>query len=78
MAHQLRYPNSLRYWRTLLGFSQADVAAAAGCSRPRVSLLEHGTSVPNVYMAMRIAELLQLPVDMVFPGPGPSKRRGVE
>ena len=60
---------TLREARLKAGYTQQMLADALGVTRQAVSEWERGLSVPNVYMAKRIAQELKTDVNEIeFPG----------
>ena len=51
---------SRRAWHLL---TQADIAAATGIHRARVGRFERGTHVPDVWEAVQLALLFQMPLE---------------
>lgn len=49
-------------------WSQAELAARAGCHTDEIGCYERGDRVPSVHVAMRIAEALGVSVEVVFGG----------
>lgn len=60
-------PAPLRAFRVAQGFRQEDLAALASCSRKTIIALEKGEQKPRLATALRIAEVLEAPVEKVFP-----------
>jgi len=63
---------SVRERRRSLGLTQAELALAAGVSRPLISALEAGRHVPSVSSAISLARVLRVSVEALFgaePGP---------
>ena len=52
-------PAIIRHYRDAAGFSQRQLADAAGVSKGFISALEGGRSVPNLDMLVRIARSLE-------------------
>ncbi len=52
--------------------TQAELAKAVDVSRQTVVSIEGGDYAPSVYLALRIAEVLQTSVEHLF---GPTKKR---
>lgn len=52
--------------RTEAGFTQADLAAAAGISRQAYTSIESGKSVPSTEVALRLAKALKTTVEDLF------------
>jgi transcriptional regulator with XRE-family HTH domain len=78
-------PNSfgsrLRWWRAHRGFSQLDLAGAAGTTQRHVSFLESARSHPSREMVLRLAAALDVPLRqqnalLVAAGFAPAWREG--
>ena len=52
----------LKEWRQIRRMSQLDLASAAGVSARHVSFLETGRSYPSRGMALRLSDVLQMPL----------------
>ena len=57
----------VRAARTRAGLRQADLAATVGVSRQTIISLERGDYSPSVYLALRIARVLESTVEELFP-----------
>jgi DNA-binding XRE family transcriptional regulator len=57
----------LAFWRRHRGFTQADMAQAAGVSQPWLAQLENGKREGSVSVYQRLARLLRLSVDELLP-----------
>jgi len=58
--------NLVRRTRRLLDLTQADLAKAVGVSRQTVVSIEGGDYAPSVYLALRIAQVLDTTVEHLF------------
>jgi len=59
--------NKLKIARIIHGnLTQAEVAERVGCSRQTVNSIENNKFIPSVELALRIAQLLQVPVEEIF------------
>lgn len=58
--------NRLKELRARDGLSQTDLAKKIDASRQTISLIERGDYLPSILIAMKIANVFQLPVDDVF------------
>lgn len=56
----------LRLVRAQKGFSQGELASAAGLTRQTVSAIENGSYVPNTAVALRLAQALDCDVEDLF------------
>lgn len=66
--------NGVRELREETGLSQGQLAATVGVSRQSVNSIERGRTVPTLELALRLAIVLNCPVDEMFwladDGPG--------
>ncbi len=46
--------------------TQADLAALAGLTRKSINAIETGKMVPSVVLALKLAKVLQVPVESLF------------
>ena len=67
--------NRVRAVRESRGLPQAEVARRAGLSRQALSAIESGRYVPNIAVALRLAQVLGCPVEDLF---GPPPGAGVD
>ena len=58
--------NDVRARRRERRMTQAELAAATGVSRQTIISIEGGDYAPSVYLAIRIATVLQSSVDALF------------
>jgi len=58
--------NKIKYYREYYGISQRQLARHAKVSYAEMSYIEADLRIPNVYMAMRIAKILKVPVEAIF------------
>ena len=56
------FGRQLKVWRRQRGWSQLDLAAAAGLSQRYVSFIETGRSRPGEDVVLRVAEALDVPL----------------
>ena len=56
------FGSGLRWWRARRGFSQLDLAGAAGTTQRHLSFLESGRASPSREMILRLATVLDLPL----------------
>ena len=59
--------NALRAARVAAGMSQQQLAIAAGIRRESISHYESGLHEPGVWRAIRMAAVLGVPVEELFP-----------
>jgi putative transcriptional regulator len=64
MPEHLR--NHLREERARLGWTQAELADRAGVSRKTINTVENGVFVPSTILALRLARVLDRPVEALF------------
>ena len=64
--HGRRRHNALYTYRLLRELTQENLAAKAGVTRKTIHAIEHQKSTPSVYVALAIAEALDLSVSDVF------------
>lgn len=58
--------NNVRCYRLYKGVSQRWLAQKVGCSHSTLGAIERGESVPNVYLAIRIARALRTTVEKLW------------
>lgn len=58
--------NNIRCYRLYKGVSQRWLAQKVGCSHSTLGAIERGESAPNVYLAMRIARVLDATVEELW------------
>ncbi len=63
--------NQVRRARHLAGLTQAQLASAVGASRQTMVAIEAGDYAPSVYLALRLAAVLDTTVERLF-GPDPT------
>jgi putative transcriptional regulator len=61
-----RLINRLREVRERAGLTQAQLANAIGVSRKTVNTVENGVFVPSTLIAIKLAAVLQVPVEALF------------
>src|SRR5262245_52296989 len=74
MSHADRLDNRVRSRRQARGWTQDELAQAAGLSRTGVSAIEAGRMVPSVASALGLAQALKCTVEDLF---GPKTNAGV-
>ena len=62
----MRLNNELRVERARQNISQTDMAKHLGVSRQTIYSIENQKFVPSVELALRIAELLNVPLEKIF------------
>jgi len=63
---EMAVKNNIRKFRKIANLTQADLADAAGISRQAYVNIELGKSVPSTWTALKLASLLQTPVEELF------------
>ena len=58
--------NSIRVRRKELGLSQEELAKRCGVSRQTINAIENNKYDPTLALAMRVARLLEQPVESIF------------
>ena len=58
--------NRIAVLRAERGISRRQLAEALGVHYQTVGYLEHGEYSPSLYLALRIAEYFEIPVEVVF------------
>ena len=62
----MKAQNNLAQLRTKRGISAAQLASAIGASRQAIYAIESGTYMPNVLVALRLADALGVPMEELF------------
>jgi len=68
--------DGIRRVRQELGFTQAELAERAGLSANYVARLERGELGPSLWVAVRLAEALQTPLESLLSGKVAPRRTG--
>jgi len=58
--------NSLKTHRAKAGLTQAALAEAVEVSRKTINTVENGVFIPSTVLALRLARVLELPVEALF------------
>ncbi|MCW3796297.1 helix-turn-helix transcriptional regulator [Sphingomonas sp. BN140010] len=61
-----RLSNRLKDRRGELGWTQAELAERVGVSRKTVNTVENGVFVPSTVLALKLAAVLERPVEELF------------
>ena len=61
-----RLGNRLKERRGELGWTQAELAERVGVSRKTVNTVENGVFVPSTLLALKLAAVLERPVEALF------------
>jgi putative transcriptional regulator len=56
----------LRDERLQAGLTQSALASHVGVSRQTIIAMEHGDYIPSLWLALRIAAVIQKPVEAIF------------
>ncbi|TDF38462.1 transcriptional regulator [Alteromonadaceae bacterium M269] len=64
MTHKLE--NRIRVFRAEHKLSQSELAEKIGVSRKTISTIEVGKFVPSTVIALKLAELFEVPVEDIF------------
>lgn len=65
-----RLHNTLKVHRALHDWTQAELAERVGVTRKTINAVERGHFVPSTVLALRLAELFQVPLENLFQLPG--------
>ncbi|GAI60514.1 unnamed protein product [marine sediment metagenome] len=60
-------PNKIRYYRRLMNFTQGQLAVAIGVYQTKLCRYERSYLVTPREMRLKIASILGLPVEVIFP-----------
>jgi putative transcriptional regulator len=66
--------NTIRVQRAIRDLTQADLAELAGITRASVNAIEGGRMIPSIFLALKLARALSVPVDDLFSLPGEEQR----
>lgn len=58
--------NTLKVQRAMRDLTQGELAERAGVTRKSVNAIEAGRMVPSVLLALKLARVLGVPVEVVF------------
>ena len=58
--------NHMKALRNEAGLTQAELAAAVGVTRKTINTVENGVFTPSALLALKIARVLEKPVEEVF------------
>jgi len=58
--------NRVKEHRARLNANQAELGKMAGVSRQTISLIERGDYSPSVALALKLAQIFQVPVEEIF------------
>ncbi|MGN6373966.1 MAG: helix-turn-helix transcriptional regulator [Sphingomonas sp.] len=61
-----RLGNRLKEERARLGWTQAELADRVGVSRKTINTVENGVFVPSTLLALKIAAVIDRPVEALF------------
>jgi putative transcriptional regulator len=57
---------TLKVHRAMHDLTQAELAARAGLTRKSINAIETGRMVPSILLALKLAKMLQVPVEELF------------
>lgn len=66
--------NKVKDYRTYYGLTQAELAKLAGTSDRTISDIERGLHAPNIYLGLRLARVLKVAPEELFPEEKNEKR----
>lgn len=58
--------NAIKIHRAAKGWTQADLAVRIGVSRKTINTVENGIFVPSTVLALKLAKVLETPVECLF------------
>lgn len=58
--------NRVKEHRARMNVNQAELGKMAGVSRQTISLIERGDYSPSVALALKLAQIFQVPVEEIF------------
>jgi putative transcriptional regulator len=61
-----RLANRLKERRTEAGLTQAELAEKVGVTRKTVNTVENGVFTPSATLAIKLAQVLNVPVEQLF------------
>ncbi|MGQ3053564.1 MAG: helix-turn-helix transcriptional regulator [Roseateles sp.] len=61
-----RLGNSMKVQRARLNLTQGELAERVGVTRKTINSVENGLFVPSTVLALKLAKVLQTPVDALF------------
>jgi len=61
-----KFQTQLKEEREKRGLSQEKLASMVGVSKETIRKVESGLSIPNVFLAIAIAQVLKLSLDVLF------------
>lgn len=65
MAHKY-VGNHIKNIRTRVGLTQAQLAEQVGVARVSIVAIENGRFIPTIETALRISQVLEVPLDQIF------------
>ena len=66
MSGPVPLDNRLRELRARHGLTQAELAAKAGVTRKTINTVENRVFIPSTVLALRLAQVLGVPVEDIF------------
>ena len=61
-----RLINTMKLHRVEMGLTQAQLAERTGVTRKTINSVENGVFTPSTILALKVARVLQTPVDVLF------------
>lgn len=61
-----KFKTPLKAERENIGLSQEKLASKVGVTKETIRKIENGTSIPNVFLALALAEVLKVSLDFLF------------
>lgn len=58
--------NNLKFFRSLLGYSQTQVSELVECSRNTISSIERNEYMPSLRLAFKLADVLNVKIQSLF------------
>lgn len=66
----------MRYYREYHGLSQRQLAARVGVTNTAISAIERGAHIPSVLLALRIARVLGVSIEILWGGDAGDQEAG--
>jgi DNA-binding XRE family transcriptional regulator len=77
VVKRMRTESRIKVLREHRQMTQQELADAVGMNRLDLSQIETGRATGGLKTLTRIARVLNVPLDLLVPGPGPAKSRAV-
>ncbi len=62
----MKLQNNLKALRAARKMTQADLATAVGVTRKTINTIENRVFIPSTILALRLAQVLEVPVEEIF------------